>query len=194
MLPESNLLKTPIDIVLLLETSKHVDISLVKNIGKELVKSFIESELSRLGLIVFSSRSLPLIDLTPEKGRVMDLIEKIPELEGPPNLIKGLKESLEMIRESSDRIASLRLIIIVCSCSMRFQKHIRMFLSNLSAFNINPIFVVLQSKLPSWLISIVGKDKIIPIRWNTGPERVALRVLKVIGNFINRRSQEYNQH
>ncbi len=193
MLSEPNILGMPIDIVLLLEVSKHVDINVVKSIGKELIKSFRENELSRVGLIAFSSRSLPLMDLTPEKKRVMDLIEKVPELEGPPDLVKGLKESVEMLRDFSDRITFLKLIIVVCSCSTRFQRHLRTLLLNLQTFNIDPVFVVLQTKPPSWLLSIVEKDRVIPVRWNTGPERVALRVLKTVSNLASRKLQGNNK-
>ncbi len=177
---EANLLEIPIDIVLLIETSKHVNIDTAKNIGKEIIKIFSESEIARLGLIAFSSESLPIIDLTLEKMKLIRLIKNIPELEGSPDLIKGLKESLEMIRDLSDKITYMKVIIIICSCSTRFQKPLKIFLPLMKAFGMHVIFIVLQSKPPTWLVSIVGKDKIIPVRWNAGPERIALRVFEVL--------------
>ncbi len=183
----TKVLGAPIDVILLAERSRHVDPDLTKRLLENTVKALISSNTLRVGVIVFSSNAMPLIDLTVNKEKVLSALEEIPILSGPPNVIKALSEAIEMFNDFKDPITLARFIVLICGCGGRPPKAFKILLRQLFNLDIQLIIIVLGPRSPTWLSSIVDKSSILTIRWNTTPERVTLKVLESMSGFLEKR-------
>jgi hypothetical protein len=185
---EGDILKIPMDIVLLVEKSSHVDVTAVKRVVEGISKALEESEVIRVGLIVFSSNPLPLADLSLQKERIAEIFDEVPVLPGPPNLVRALTEALEMFNDFSDPLVLARFLVIICGCNFRHSKGLRIALRSLDLMNVHPLFLIIGSKIPSWLTSLLNKDQLMLVRWNTGPERVALKLIDAMSRIASKLS------
>jgi hypothetical protein len=185
---EDNILEVPMDIVLLAEKSSHVDVTAVRRVVEGVSKVLEESEVIRVGLIVFSSDPLPVSDLTLQKGKIIELFDEVPVLPGSPNLVKALNEAIDMFNDFDDPIVLVKFLVIICGCNLRPSKGLRTALRSLELMKVHPLVLVVGSKLPSWLTSVINKEQLMLIRWNTGPERVALRLINMMSKITSRKT------
>jgi len=85
-----------------------------------------------------------------------------------------------MLNDFRDPLSAVRFLIVVCGCSSRPPKGLKLMLQALRLMKIHLIAVVLGTKPPSWLHQMMDKESLIAVRWNTGPERIALKVLEAM--------------
>ena len=170
------------DVVVVAEKSRGVNLRLSQSIIEE-IRREAEAISARLGLVVFSKRPLPLVDL-PGDNSIDDAYDSCPILDGRPEPVTGLLEAYEMLQDYKSTLPTITGIILLWSASVRPRIPFKGVFEALSNHGIATKVVVLRPSAPKWLPRVLNAsydhDKIRFVRKTTNIQKLVSTILREI--------------
>jgi hypothetical protein len=169
------------DVVVVAEKSKGVNIRLAYSIIEEIEKEARIAD-SRLGLVVFSRRPLPLVDLAGSHASVSEAYNTCPILEGRPEPLVGLLEAYEMIEDYRPVLPSKGSIALLWSAAVRPRAPLREAVEAMENHGVSVKIILLKPSPPKWLPRLLGPglepDKVRFVRKTTNIQKLASAIVK----------------
>lgn len=101
------------DIVFVIDITHPGIVSLETSFIERMIEKLKENEpYSRVGLVAYSNRALPLVDLCYDKTLVVKTLKEIPILQSTPKPETGLYEAIDMLYELDDKLCMKKHILL----------------------------------------------------------------------------------
>ncbi|MCE4612750.1 MAG: hypothetical protein F7C07_02820 [Desulfurococcales archaeon] len=172
------------DIIVVAEKSRGVNLRLSQSIIEE-VKHESDAIGARLGLVVYSRRPLPLVDL-PGSNHIDDEYDSCPILDGRPEPVLGILEAYEMLQDYKPVLPTTNAIILLWSATVRPRIPFKGVFKALHNHGIAAKVIILRPSAPKWLPRVLDSgyeaDKIRFIRKNTNIHKLVTTLIKEIQN------------
>lgn len=170
------------DVVVAAEKSRGVNVRLAHSIIEEIEK---EARLagSRLGLVVYSRRPLPLVDLagSSSSSGISEAYNYCPILDGRPEPLTGIMEAYEMIQDYKPTLPITSTIVLLWSAAARPRVPLKEALEAMENHGIPVKIIVLKPSPPKWLPRLLGPsyepDKLRFVRKTTNIQKLASAIL-----------------
>lgn len=170
-----------IDMVLAVEKSGYIDVYAVGKLVEGLASEAGKVNGLRMGIVVYASQALPLLDPVREVERVPEAYREAPVLPGAPNPVPALREAADMLGSSRDPLTAQGLVVLVWSAKSRPKPSLRLASMQLLAMGYGLAAVLLLSKEPAWAKRYLGgSTPVYLLRGNANPYRLGARIAREV--------------
>lgn len=168
-----------IDVVLAVEKSNYIDVYTIDKVVEGFASEARKSGEARVGLVVYASQALPILDLTHDVERVPGAYRDAPLLPGPPNPMPALREAAEMLDDYKDPLTTRGFTIVVWSAKSRPRPSLRLASMQHWSMGFSIAVLLPLPKTPTWTKKYFGEGaRIYLLRKTANPYRLGARLAR----------------
>jgi hypothetical protein len=170
-----------IDIVLAVEKSNYIDVYTVEKVVEGFASEARKTEEARVGLVVYASQALPILDLTHDVDRIPGAYRDAPLLPGPPNPVPALREAAEMLDDYKDPLTTRSSTLVVWSAKSRPRPSLRLASMQHWSMGFSIAVLLPLQKTPMWIKKYFGESaRVYLLRRTANPYRLGARLAREI--------------
>ncbi len=170
-----------IDVVLAVEKSDYIDVYTVEKVVEGFASEAGKNEVARVGLIVYASQALPVLDLTHEIQRIPGAYKEAPLLPGSPNPVPALREAAEMLDDYRDPLTTQSVTVVIWSTKSRPRPSLRLASMQLWSMGFSVAVLLPLQKVPTWIKKYFGESaRVYLLRKTANPYRLGARLARDI--------------